>query len=228
MGWFRKRKPRAKKPEGTSEPTLTAPTEPLPELPEGAATALDYALPILVAAVEFRLPKFLQQPVDRELAQARLADAYRDSCHVPMESEAFDAVSSHLEEEAWRRLALLVDLLDEEECNDTLGDLLGEDGVAGQISTAFVDFSRDTSLLTLATLRHSELRREEFVRRWVMRLGAGIDGESITESLARLDRLDYGRLLSEAERAKQLAEERTAYLKKLNDLEDARNPRGKW
>ena len=51
----------------------------------------------------------------------------------------------------------------------------------------------------------------------------------LPESQARLERLDYRNLLKQAEAAKASAEERLAYLQKLQeDLEARRMPRGKW
>jgi hypothetical protein len=49
---------------------------------------------------------------------------------------------------------------------------------------------------------------EEFARRFVQGLGASIRGESAAASREALERLDYGRLLAEADRAKKAAEER--------------------
>jgi hypothetical protein len=47
--------------------------------------------------------------------------------------------------------------------------------------------------------------------------------------MAALDRLDYARLLNEAERARESAKERTEYLRKLQEKADRMlAPRGKW
>jgi Flp pilus assembly protein TadD len=84
-------------------------------------------------------------------------------------------------------------------------------------------------MLTLELLRQSSLRVEEFARHFLARLEAAVASETVAQSRARLQRLDYAQLLAEAERAKVSAEERVAYLRKLQQKqEQLLSRRGKW
>jgi hypothetical protein len=76
----------------------------------------------------------------------------------------------------------------------------------------------------------SALRVEELARAGLGALGIAIAGETAAQSAAALQRLDYERLLAQAEQARQAAESRLAQLKQAQDEDDkARNPRrGKW
>jgi hypothetical protein len=67
----------------------------------------------------------------------------------------------------------------------------------------FVEVAQGSPLLTLDLLKRAPLRLEELARRFVMGLGASIAGEALEVSRKALERLDYGRLLAEAERAKR-------------------------
>ena len=70
---------------------------------------------------------------------------------------------------------------------------------------------------------------EELARKFLASLGAAVKGEKPALSRQRLERLDYGRLLEETERARQAAEERVARLRQLQDeQENSRPRRGKW
>lgn len=234
MGWF-SRKPKKKSkpgPQRANEPTLTADASPSAPVPPQLTSAAEFDLSLLGELLVQRLPHVLDQEVDRQLVHARLADAYRDADQQPMAPEKFLAAVEPLDEDGWRRLAVLVGLLDAPHCQELLLELLehaSDEVVSTQIDDAFLRFAHETSLLSVATLRGSELRREEFLRLWLLRLGAGIVGETVEASLDRLSRLDYGKLLGEAKRAQSIAEERMAYLKKLQAADDAaRQPRGKW
>ncbi len=231
MGWFRKRRKGSKSAASPDEPTSPEPA--VPDVSSldfaGLETDADLDLPALEAQLERCLPHVLEQPVDRLLLHARLADAYRDEDLEPMRADAFLEATRQLSDEAWRRLSLLVGLLELLECRLGVVEVLDDDDVASQVEQAFIGFAQEANLLTVAILRDSELRREELLRRFILRLGAGIEGETIEQSLRRLERLDYGVLLGEAERARQIAEERMAYLKMLQEAQDAaRAPRGKW
>jgi hypothetical protein len=100
--------------------------------------------------------------------------------------------------------------------------------VREQIRTAFVGLARELPLLTMELLRQSELRIEEFARNFIARLGATVAGETPQQSRDRLHRLDYARLLEEAEQAKVSAEERMEYIRKLQEEQDKKTRRGKW
>lgn len=167
--------------------------------------------------------------VEPELVRARLADGYRDAGLDPVLPEDFDAMTAHLDEESWRRMAVVVDALEDEDVQQSLKPLLGTGTVADQVRTSFVGFASESNLLTLTLMRQSRLRTEEFTRRFIASLGAAVEDETMAESKARLERIDYGRLLDAADKARGSAEERMAYLKKLReDQEEKFAPRGKW
>jgi hypothetical protein len=169
------------------------------------------------------------QEVEPALVRARLADGYRDAGLEPLLPEDFDALTAGLDEAAWQRLAVAVRALEEEEVQQALPALLGDKPVADQVRAGFIDFARQSDRLTLALLRQSRLRTEEFARRFIASLGAGVEGESLAESAERLSRIDYGRLLDQAEEARGDAEARMAYLKALLEEQERQfAPRGKW
>jgi hypothetical protein len=112
---------------------------------------------------------------------------------------------------------------------DALPRLVGENGLARQLEEAFVGLARSTPLLTMELLRQGQLRVEEFARHFLARLGAQVAGETAAQSRERLERLDYEGLLAEAERARDSAEGRMDYLRRLQEEQDRRRPRrGKW
>jgi len=167
--------------------------------------------------------------VEPALVRARLADGYRDAGLEPVLPEDFDAMTAHLTEESWRRLAIAVDTLEDDGVQQALPALKGAGSVADQVRAGFVDFAAGSDLLTLALVRQSRLRAEEFTRRFIASLGAAVEDETLQESRERLERIDYGRLLAEAEEARGSAEERLAYLKKLREEQEKKfAPRGKW
>jgi hypothetical protein len=174
-------------------------------------------------------PTLESKKIEPELMRARLADRLRDVDVDPLAPEFFSQHTRDLDAEAWRRLALALSALDLPNVRDAqraaLTSLITED----HARLAFFDFARQANLLTLELLRQSPLRLEEFTRRWIFCLGASIKGENTRESAQKLERLDYGRLLSEAERAKKAADERADYLRKLQEEQDKKlAPRGKF
>jgi len=93
-----------------------------------------------------------------------------------------------------------------------------------------VQLAQATPLLSRRLLRQSPLRREEFARQLIARLGATVRGEPAEQTRRELVRLDYGRLVAEAERAKWAADQRLDWLRQLQQEQDRRRPRprGKW
>ena len=174
-------------------------------------------------------PRYVGQSIEQDLLRARLADGCRDAGQTPLAPEEFDALADGLDEEAWRRLALLVEVLGLETVRAALPLLAEARALRGLVGTALTGLARETPLLTLELLRQSPLRVEELARRFIALLGGSVLGETQKVSHARLERLDYGRLLAEAERAKKAAAERVEHLRKLQDEQEARRPgRGKW
>lgn len=192
-------------------------------------TPVEVELRPLEASLAAAVPRLEKAVVEPDLLRARLADAYRDVKVPPVPPEVFDRLTSGLDDEAWRRLALVIGLTDLPAVREALPRLVADAGVAGQVEEAFVGLARATPLLTIELLRQGPLRIEEFARHFFARLGAQVAGETAAQSRERLERLDYGDLLAEAERARASAEGRMDYLRRLQEEQDQRRPRrGKW
>lgn len=192
------------------------------------SAAATFDLPALVARLSVLAPSIQGSTADPQLIRARLADAYRDFGAEPMLPERFDDSAHGMDSEAWQRLRLVVAALDDDMVQKSLRPLVLADRVEAQVREGFIGFARCANLLTLELLRQSPLRLEELARRWLSALGAGVTGETLQESAERLRRLDYGRLLVEAEQAKRAAETKMKALKKLQDEEEAKRNRSKW
>jgi hypothetical protein len=185
-------------------------------------------LPALCEVLARRRPALERKEVEPALVRARLADFHRDQGLETLPPETFRDLLGTLDREGLRRLALVTDALEAPAVDRVVAALARARGVETQVGMGFVGFAAMTPLLTLELLGQSPLRLEELARRWTQALGAGIAGETEKESAQRLERLDYGKLLEEAERAKQAAETRQAKLKKLREEKDVRAARGKW
>jgi hypothetical protein len=183
----------------------------------------------LCEALARRRPALERKDVEPVLMRARLADFQRDHGLEPLPPESFLTLCEGLDAEGWRRLALVTSALEEAPVGTAVASLAKAQGVEQQVREGFASFAREARLLTLELLGQSPLRLEELARRWAASLGAGLQGESDEESAQRLARLDYAKLLAEAERAKKAAEARQEKLKKLREAQDAKlSPRGKW
>lgn len=191
----------------------------------GRSAGVSFALP----AVQAKLAAAVRDgvPADPELTRARLADAFRDAGLVPPLPEEADAAAAGLDAEGAGRFAALVAVLDLDEVRGSLMKM-SVAGNAAELAARLAGVARDSSLLTAEILRQSELRLEELARRLIAGLGAGVAGETAAKSKERLERIDYGRLLAEAERAKAAAAERVAELERLRNEQARRTRRGKW
>ncbi|MFP2923997.1 hypothetical protein ACLESO_02025 [Pyxidicoccus sp. 3LG] len=186
-------------------------------------------LSVLCEALAQRRPALERRDVEPGLLRARLADFHRDQGLEPVKPDFYLEQCETLDVDGRRRLALVTEVLAELSVGAVVAAQARTQGVEHQVREGFVGFAREAKLLTLELLGQSPLRLEELARRWVKALGAGFEGESAEESTQRLARLDYARLLEEAERAKQAAEGRQGKLKKLREEQDAQiAPRGKW
>lgn len=166
---------------------------------------------------------------DPALAQARLADGCRDAGLDPPTPDEFDARTSGLDGEAWNRLGVLACALDLRDVRAALAALAVAQPPAELLDAGFFQVAGGTPLLTLELLGRSALRVEEIARRVLAGLGAAVQGESPRASQQRLERLDYERLLAEAERAREDASARAEELRRLQDEQEANRPRrGKW
>ncbi len=174
------------------------------------------------------LPSVERHGANVLLTRARLCDFQRSlgpaDCPKPHE---LDEASRDLDSEGWRRLDLLVGV----------APLLTKaiqrshelDPEPGQIwRDAFVGLALDMPLHTIVLLRESHPRREELARNWLLRLGIPIDGETPERSLERLERLDYARLMAAADAARDAADDRLQYLRKLQEKADLYAARDKY
>jgi hypothetical protein len=169
------------------------------------------------------------EPPDPEVVCARLGDTCRDLGLSPVDPAELRQHAQALDENGWMRLWLLALGARLDVIRPSLRALAEAMGAPGLVLGGFVGVATGTPLLTMELLLTSRLRLEELARRWLHDLGASIEGETPEESREALDRLDYARLLAELDRAKLSAEERLAYLKKLQDEHDAKHGRrGKW
>lgn len=163
------------------------------------------------------------------LIQARLADGYRAIDLSPLPPRQFHEKTKSFDDDSWRRLAVSVACLDDAEFSWALYGLSEKKSAKSQIGEAFLPLAQNRTSLTMDLLYESELRVEEYARHLTGELGLEILGESPEESAELRHRLDYARLLEEADKARLSAEDRIEYLRKLQEEEEARRaPRGKW
>ncbi len=192
-----------------------------------AVPALD--LGGLRACFSAGVARFAGKVIEPALVRARLADGVRDTGLTPLLPEDFAERTAGLDAEGWRRLALVVAALEREEVGAALAAAEGKRGLGVVLDDGFFRIARERSLLTLDLLQQSALRVEEMARHFLAGLGAPVEGETPAQSRQRLERLDYARLLEQAEKAKVSAEERMEYLRKLQDEQEKKGPRrGKW
>jgi hypothetical protein len=193
--------------------------------PARTELALAAVIELLVDAVG----AFEAGEIDAALLRAQFADRCRDAGLAPVAPEGFDAAVQALDVEAWRRLSALAALANRPEVGAVLAGILRQRGAAAGLE-AMIGVVRGKQLLTMAVLRASPLRVEELARAWLGGLGIAIAGETAAQSTAALSRLDYERLLAQAEQARLAAVGRMNQLKQAQDEDDkAREPRrGKW
>ncbi len=189
---------------------------------------VEWDLEHLVGRVRDAAPVFEARDVEPALVHARLADHYRDLELAPPEAAEFERTASDLDVEGWRRLAVAVATLDDTGLRAALAARAPWMGVASQVQSGFLELARDIAPMTVALMRQSTLRAEEFARNFAWRLGVGIIGESSEQSRARLHAIDYKRLLAEAEQAKTAAHEKMERLRKRQLESDLRRRRGKF
>jgi hypothetical protein len=187
------------------------------------------ALLALMRCYTDAVPRFVGKTVEPDLVRARIADACRDATVDPVLPEDFDAAAQGLHEPGWQRLALAVSALDLPSVRKVLPQVAGDCGPAMALLTGLTGHARQTPLLTLDLLWQSAFRIEEFARGLLARLGIGVAGETDEQAAQRLERLDYARLLAEAENARVSAADRMEYIRRLQEEEEKRRPRrGKW
>ncbi len=184
-----------------------------------------------LAAVQARLAEAVRASAapDADLTRARLADCCRDAGLLPLLPDEFDRAAEGLDAEGQRRLAVLVSLLELDPVRTHVAQLASTWPVHQIVSAAYTGPAQETNLLTIEVLGQSEQRVEELARRFLAAVRAGVAGETAEESKKRLHKLDYVRLLSEADKARTAATERAERLRLLQEQqEQRRGRRGKW
>lgn len=199
---------------------------PMVEAPEMPRVAWDISR--LILRVSSAAPTLEASEVDAALLHARLADHYRDVGLSPPDIAEFGRDLSRLDVESLRRMALAVATLDDPELRSVLVELAPLVPISDQIERGFLELARDTAPLTVALVRQSAIRAEEFARHFSMRLGIAILRETSEKSQQRLNALDYRRLLLEAEQAKQAAQDKMERLREKQKQSDRQRRRGKW
>jgi hypothetical protein len=143
--------------------------------------------------------------------------------------DEFDRAVEGLDADGQRRLALLVALLEFDPVRTIVAQHASTWPVLQIVVSAFTGLAQDTHLLTIEVLSQSEQRVEELARRFLAAIRASITGETAEDSKKRLLKLDYARLLAEADKARTAATERADRLRQLQEQqEQRRGRRGKW
>lgn len=163
------------------------------------------------------------------LVRARIADACRDAGARPVTELQFLARWAALENEVASRFCLLTVALPLSEVAHRLA-VICRNGSADDALDTLQNLAVRLKFLTIQVLRESDLRLEEFARHFCAAWGLEIRDETEACSSARLHAIDFGRLMQEAEAARGSAEDRLAYLRKLQEEQDKtrRTRRGKW
>jgi hypothetical protein len=125
----------------------------------------------------------------------------------PLEPLEVDGLTTNFDRGAVERMALIVVLLERGAiARETLVRIVDR-----RLRTAtkggIIEPAQNSRLVTLELLAQSPLRREEMARRVVLGFGASVRGEKLSESRAALERLDYGRLMDESNRARRALRE---------------------
>lgn len=187
----------------------------------GASRRSELPLDLVVEALSEAVQVLEHGEVDAALLRAQLADRCRDAGVEPVAPEGFDLAVQALDAEAWRRLAALAAVSTCVPVEHVVAPIAQQRGAAWLLE-ALLGVVRGRPRLTMALLRMSPLRVEELARAWFAALGIAVTGERPAQSTAALERLDYERLLAQAEQARDAAEARMAQLKQAQEADDMR------
>jgi len=184
--------------------SLVEPSRPVSQveaslLPENVPVALDSFMAVMSEV----LAEFETSLADLDVARAKWADICRDMSMNPLDPLELDVLTNHFDRGATERMVLVVVLLERGAIAKEMLARIVDRRLRSATKGGIVDPARESKLLTLALLAQSPLRREELARRVVLGFGASIRGEKLSESKAALERLDYGRLMDEADRARR-------------------------
>jgi hypothetical protein len=165
----------------------------------------------------------LASPYPPELAAAIVSDTFRLGGVVPPEASAWKAWRIKRRPYYEEQLGMLAHAL--------AATALREQSVAALLekpvepAAALPAFFDAVIPLTAEMIRSNTFRQEEFLRRFIETLGAGVAGETARQSAARLRQLDYRQTLAEFNKAeasrKQEAARRAKLLQEARDKEAA-------
>jgi hypothetical protein len=185
------------------EPSRSAPQAEITLLPESVPVPLDSLMATMVEV----LGEFDASVADLDVARAKWADVCRDLSMDPLDPLEMDGLTSNFDRGAVQRLALIVVLLERRAIpREMLTNVLTR-RLRTATKRGIVEPAQVSQLVTLELLTQSPLRREELARRVILGFGASVRGEKLSESRAALERLDYGRLMEESNRARRVLRE---------------------
>ncbi|MEM9073380.1 MAG: hypothetical protein AAGE52_33050 [Myxococcota bacterium] len=177
---------------------------------------LQLPLKAVIHVLRGSLPRAQHESVDAALYRARFCDALRDRRMVVPSPQELDHAESSMDPASWRRLATVTSAIEDEAIGEAVSIAARLDEDPSRVwFEGFVGFAAGMDLHPLELLRESSHRLEEYARTWLLRVGVGVAGESSDQSIERLTRLDYARLLAEAERARDAATRRLSDLRRL-------------
>ncbi len=167
---------------------------------------------------------------DAALVRARLADCCRDANVRPVSEAEFNNVWNGFDQEHQWRFCVLIAPLYLPEVGSRLAPLCQAARVASPVLKMLQELTTDHHLLTGSVLQQSDVRLEELARHFCAQWRLPIEGETADASETRRQQIDFRRLMKEAESARASADERLAYLRRLQEEEEKkRRPRrGKW
>ena len=200
-------------------------TTPTPSVTPAQSIELDSLITAFGQAADF----WESQIEPGVLVRARLADACRDAKIRPSTASQFLVCWNSFDSEHRLRFCLFSAALDLPEVAQRLA-LICHQGDGRGILELLQNLTNGLKMLTVAVLQESDIRLEEFARHFCTAWGLVIENETPAASAARLHAINFGRLIKEAEAARASADDRLAYLRKLQEeQEQTRRPRrGKW
>lgn len=169
-------------------------------------------------------------PKNSALVRARLADCCRDANIRPVDETEFNKAWNRFDEEHRWRFCVLVAPLELPQVHSRIGPLCQSARSASPVLKLLQELTSDHPMLTGSVLQQSDVRLEELARHFCAQWRLSIEGETEQASEARRQEIDFRRLMKEAESARASADERLAYLRRLQEEEEKkRRPRrGKW
>lgn len=179
------------------------PPEPAQE-PAPSPESAPIELPWLMEAMRDALAELEPATLDPDVVRAKIADICRDLSIPPMDPLELERLASNLDRGGWDRMGLLVLVLERGALGEAMAPLF-KGRIRSAVRRGLIEVAESSPLITLELLERAPLRLEELARRFVLGLGASVAGETLEASRAALARLDYNRLITEAERAKRAA-----------------------